>query len=215
MFRQLIRNRPHVLSEPEEQLLAGASALGHGSYNTFRTLTSAELEYAPQGAVITRSGAPASWPKAIFDTFKPSSDTFARDRWNWPSDGGDTTYELRIQMPGGTGYQSDPIYTLGDFRIEFWANYQIPLPDINWDGPTTTTMEFAVLTPGAPDDPLPTGSILVERNATGGRRIGIDTTFYWPPHPTGPVAGYTAPLEKWVGTTITGHVTCDTRLTTS
>ena len=30
------------------------------------------------------------------------------------------------------------------------------------------------------------------------------TEFYWPPEPTGIVAGYTAPLDGWIGTTITG-----------
>ena len=32
----------------------------------------------------------------------------------------------------------------------------------------------------------------------------VETTFYWPPHPTGPTAGYTAPLVRWVETTIWG-----------
>ena len=34
--------------------------------------------------------------------------------------------------------------------------------------------------------------------------VTIETSFYWPPHPTGPTAGYTAPLIRWVQTTITG-----------
>ena len=37
--------------------------------------------------------------------------------------------------------------------------------------------------------------------------VAIETSFYWPPHPTGPVAGYTAPLVRWVQTTITGLTT--------
>ena len=34
--------------------------------------------------------------------------------------------------------------------------------------------------------------------------VSIETQFYWPPFPTGPTAGYTSPLEKWVQTKITG-----------
>ena len=35
----------------------------------------------------------------------------------------------------------------------------------------------------------------------------VDVEFFWPPAPTGAVAGYTAPLEKWERTTITGLTT--------
>ena len=34
--------------------------------------------------------------------------------------------------------------------------------------------------------------------------VSITTSFYWPPHPTGPVAGYTAPLSRWDKTVIEG-----------
>jgi hypothetical protein len=34
--------------------------------------------------------------------------------------------------------------------------------------------------------------------------IGVQTSFYWPPEPTGPTAGYTAPMQGWVETRITG-----------
>jgi hypothetical protein len=111
-------------------------------------------------------------------------------------------------MPTGLGYQSDPIYTSGDFRIEFWANYEIPLPAIDYQGKLTGVgSELVILTPGAPDDPLPTGSIPVRRTFTNPNEIGIESSFYWPPNPSGPIAGYTAPLEKWIGTTITGLTT--------
>jgi hypothetical protein len=94
---------------------------------------------------------------------------------------------------------------LGDFEVWFLADYENPLPDLDWQGnPSSTKSDLVVLTKGSPEDELPTGSILVERPFTNARRVRIKTSFYWPPHPTGPIAGYTAPLEKWVGTTITG-----------
>jgi hypothetical protein len=34
--------------------------------------------------------------------------------------------------------------------------------------------------------------------------VTIRTQFYWPPPPSGPTAGYTAPLVRWVETTLTG-----------
>ncbi|HMO66416.1 MAG TPA: hypothetical protein PKE47_14530, partial [Verrucomicrobiota bacterium] len=34
--------------------------------------------------------------------------------------------------------------------------------------------------------------------------VTVGTAFYWPPPPKGIVAGYTAPLQAWVETVITG-----------
>jgi oligoendopeptidase F len=42
---ELIRQRKHVLSGPEESILAGASALGMVSYNTYKTYTNSDLEF--------------------------------------------------------------------------------------------------------------------------------------------------------------------------
>jgi len=170
-------------------------------------ITVAELEHAPQGAIVMRTGSPSAWPGATYDTLELHGNTYARDRWQWPSDGGATTYELRIEMPYGTGYLSDPVHTSGDFRIEFWANYETALPGIDWQGNTTVSAEFALLVPGSVDDPLPAGSILKVRNSSNGKGLEINTSFYWPANPTGPTAGYTAPLQQWVGTTISGLTT--------
>ena len=40
-----------------------------------------------------------------------------------------------------------------------------------------------------------------------GRAAQVEINFFWPPGPTGPSAGYTAPLQKWDVTTITGLTT--------
>ena len=39
--------------------------------------------------------------------------------------------------------------------------------------------------------------------------VGVElrTTFYWPEYPRGPTAGYTAPVQAWVETTIEGLTT--------
>lgn len=42
---QLLRDRGHVLSQPEETILAGATALGMSSYNTYRTFASSDMEF--------------------------------------------------------------------------------------------------------------------------------------------------------------------------
>ena len=50
----------------------------------------------------------------------------------------------------------------------------------------------------SPDD-LPQDRLVEGKD---GKKIEIE--FFWPPHPTGPTAGYTAPLKAWKQTTITG-----------
>lgn len=45
--------------------------------------------------------------------------------------------------------------------------------------------------------------ILAERIVEDGD-VRVEIAFYWPPPPAGPVAGYTAPLVRWVETRITG-----------
>jgi hypothetical protein len=66
--------------------------------------------------------------------------------------------------------------------------------------------DVVVLVPGHPDAPPQEGSILKVRERTKGG-VTLRTEFFWPPNPTGPTAGYTAPLEKWKQTTISGLTT--------
>ncbi|MFP6875625.1 MAG: PEP/pyruvate-binding domain-containing protein [Roseibacillus sp.] len=177
-------------------------------------LAETTIQHAPDGTILTRNGIPSTWPGAINDVVVEPWGTYGRDRWNWPSEGGETTYQFQLKMPYGQGYQSDPLYALGDFDVWFLADYENPLPDLDWRGELApTTVDVVRLIKGSPEDELPTGSILVERPFTNARRVRIKTSFYWPPHPTGPIAGYTAPLEKWVGTTITGLTTQTITLT--
>ena len=177
-------------------------------------LAETTIQYAPDGTIITRGGVPSTWTGAINDVVVEPWVTYARDRWSWPSEGGDTTYQFQLRMPFGQGYQSDPLYGLGDFEVWFQAEYEIPLPDLDWRGELApTTVDLVKLTKGSPEDELPTGSIVVERPFRNARGVRIKTSSYWPPHPTGPIAGYTAPLEKWVGTTISGLTTQAINLT--
>ena len=55
---------------------------------------------------------------------------------------------------------------------------------------------------GAADRAAPAAGVAPSRTDD----VGIATSFYWPPFPTGAVAGYTAPVDRWVETTITGVV---------
>lgn len=162
-------------------------------------ITSIEWESAPDGSVITRRGSPTTWPNPQHS----GSATEVKDGWTLPSQGGATDYELEIRLPQERVYGSSPVRTMEDFSIHLWANYENPLPGIQ--GPTTVTQDVVRLEPGSIDDPLTEGSLPQTRSAVAsGAGAQIDIDFYWPPNPTGPTAGYTAKLEKWDTTVISG-----------
>lgn len=168
-------------------------------------VAAAELRHISDGEVVDREGAPARWPDFRFEAFEEFGRSYAKDSWLLPSEGGLTRYSLLLEMPSRSRISQDPLYRPGDVSVDYRAHYRAGVLGLDFNGrPTTTRMDFVRLVPGSPDDPLPAGSILVERRFTNARRVGITSRFYWPPAPTGPTAGYTAPLEKWVGTTISG-----------
>ncbi|MCB9787955.1 MAG: hypothetical protein H6744_14820 [Deltaproteobacteria bacterium] len=58
--------------------------------------------------------------------------------------------------------------------------------------------------PEDPADELQTREFVGQGDLDG---VTVRTRFYWPPTPTGAVGGYTAPLRRWVETTIEGLTT--------
>jgi hypothetical protein len=127
---------------------------------------------------------------------------------NTTSDSWDTTNgrrTLRINLERFTYPEEGPVAILGDFRMEFSARYPTPQPkpEFLFGGGiiTTNVLEESVFL--GPTRPVSAESLLQERTMGGGGRE-IRTTFYWPPAPKGAVAGYTAPLQAWVETTLDG-----------
>src|SRR5690606_12858209 len=51
---------------------------------------------------------------------------------------------------------------------------------------------------------LANGVAALRTIAPGSTAVTIESEFYWPPFPTGAVAGYTAPIDRWVGTKLSG-----------
>jgi hypothetical protein len=103
----------------------------------------------------------------------------------------------------------NPMLTLEDFQwLALHVEYDEPVVTIDGTGPTTTTTESIRLCPC----PQPQqGDIFQQRVFPGPNDvwlgpgdINITTRFYWPPAPAGPIAGYTAPLVRWVETVIEG-----------
>ncbi len=170
-------------------------------------LTDIELEYVDGGRVQTMTGRPESLPS--FTHEGPFVDRLGyyeiTDSWRMPNLGNPRLYTLRTtRVPSVVSADECPVITLGDLEFECDVRYDTAvLVTVPADSPCATaetTEDHAILSvphgPG-PDDLLQTRTVIAGD-------VTIQTQFYWPPAPTGPTAGYTAPLIRWVETTLTG-----------
>jgi hypothetical protein len=94
-----------------------------------------------------------------------------------------------------------PLVTQRDFSLRLTAAYARGVPIMGFPTLTNTRNEFVTMTPiSAPN----VRSLLQNRVITNRAGVKIETSFYWPEPPSGPTAGYTAPLVEWVETRVTG-----------
>ncbi len=167
-------------------------------------LAAAEVESAIPGGLATEVGPPAIWPGHGFTVQIEGNAHYARDSWDWSTEAGATRMWLQALLPEQGAIAGDPLRSFGDLTVYFGADYPVDVlePGEPWNG-SVTRGDVVLLVEGHPDDPPQEGSELKVREGSAGG-INLRVEFYWPPAPNGPVAGYTAPLEKWEQTTITG-----------
>lgn len=164
--------------------------------------TDATMSYASFGAVKALSGSPAAFPGAAHAL---DADT-AKDLFTDGAGQASRTITIATSpIPALLPPSQGPIVALRDFGVALTADYAAPVPIISWDGtPGETLQDFALLKECPKGGAPPDGALLVQRTFTGPSGVTVKTSFYWPPPPTGIVAGYTAPLLQWVETTILG-----------
>jgi hypothetical protein len=124
------------------------------------------------------------------------------DEWTWGEGAARREMELRTWLPIESTGRRSPILFLSDGRLEWVVTYAEPQAALYFNGPTLTFSDRVTLAPLDPVGPLS----LLQNRSFGAGDITIETSFYWPPEPTGPTAGYTAPLQGWVETTIRGLI---------
>ena len=169
--------------------------------------TDIRLEYADAGQIHQMEGPFAALPS--FDHGPPVLDQFGYyqidDSWLMPHLANQRSYTLRTtRIPSVVSADQCPVITLADLDFECDVVYDKPVPrtahtDRLCERDETT--EDHVTLNLRPE--VDAGDILQTRKITYGDAT-IETRFYWPPHPTGPTAGYTAPAIRWVETTLTG-----------
>jgi hypothetical protein len=139
-----------------------------------------------------------AWPGFFH---RREQDTFI-DGWTWGDGATGRSMELRTWLPIASNQTPSPVLFLSDGRIEWVVTHATPQLALDFTGPTLTTTDRVTLMPIDPVGPLS----LRQTRSFGADGIAVETTFYWPAAPTGVVAGYTAPLQGWVETTITGLI---------
>jgi hypothetical protein len=182
----------------------------------------ASVEYMADGVVATISGPISAWPDASHEYLPPTTELPGRpdepvvspgvyqttgttiDSWRVDNVLNPRTYRLRTEnIPTLVSAAESAVLTLQDFHsLTLEVEYEQPVLQWNWEGPVMTTRDEVRLAPAfapSPDD------LLQKRRFEDANGVVIETTFYWPPHPKGPTAGYTAPLARWVETRIEGY----------
>ncbi len=182
----------------------------------------ATYRYHDRGSFSTISGSPASWPEAqhafaVQDSpdADPDEPVKTEASRSYVAAGFETTDSWRLGHLDnarrctltasfsiyGLVPEDCPVLFLSDLSYGLDVEYDEPVLDWDWTGEVTGTksdrVELSVPLSADPDDILQTRRV-------EGNGVTVETTFYWPPHPTGPTAGYTAPLVRWVETTIWG-----------
>lgn len=184
---------------------------GDGVGSSF--IQSLDLEWLPEGVPVTMIGPPSGFPGATFETIEQNVRTLVRETWQLPTAAGATDFELRMPVPSIQYDRMGAIFFPADFRqesqlrVEYSATYPEAQPEFDYDGVLTTRItDVSWLKVGEVDAPPRDGSKLVHRTVTE-RSVEIDIKFYWPPQLFEIIGGYTAPLEAWEETTITGLTT--------
>ncbi len=186
----------------------------------------ATFEYHDQGNLRTMQGSPASWPEADHELIAspdPGRDTGldpdapvtsddsrasvaggseVADSWTFDHLENARRYTLTTSLPTcGLVPGHCPVLLLSDLSYGLAVTYAEPV--LGWDytgevmSTTSDRADLAALL-------LPDSDDILQTRRIEDAGVTVETTFYWPPHPTGPTAGYTAPLARWVETTIAG-----------
>lgn len=174
------------------------SALSEGFF------TDLAMEYQQGGALSQVQGTPGNLADYTHDNIMYSGTPSSNEGFRT----GDSRFTLIQSLPRAKGRMQAPVVDYQTLYPYLKRDHDIPVEFREWDGSNATrTEEIARLVAHCPDEFVPdASSIRQERTMTSGA-LTVQTAFYWPQSPGGPIAGYTAPLMGWDETTITGLTT--------
>lgn len=175
-------------------------------------LVSLDATWVAGAALATASGTPATFPGFVHGQEGESGAT--QDGWVTGEGAAARTFMIETRLPEEATVAETPLVRWDDQESYLWVTYATPVPTIpQYSGaPTETTTDVVRLGACPGEGPLTPRHTLRERTATAGA-VSVTTRYWWPPAPGGIVAGYTAPLDRWEDTTITGLTTAPIALT--
>ncbi|MCZ6696603.1 MAG: hypothetical protein O7A63_08700 [Acidobacteria bacterium] len=170
--------------------------------------TDAAMQYAAECLLHSQTGALSSWPIASHSYDAGSG--VALDGWAFEALQNPRDYQLMTaNIPALVAPSQGPVLVLGDLGNRYFGGddgcltlsvgYGTPVFTVDYTGPLFTTSE-SVLMCRCPEEQA--GDIPQTRSFFDPSGIMMTTSFSWPPPPTGIVAGYTAPLVRFVQTEI-------------
>jgi hypothetical protein len=165
-------------------------------------ITDMQIQLNSKGERVAFNGPPSTFPESNHTTDTQSTSDF----WTMELENQSTRMELSIQnIPLEQTNGGVPITTLNDLRFSLSARYDNPVLSLDPGGELKWISEESIRLsiPESGDEPDPSDLLQIrEFNSESG--VSVQSEFYWPPAPTGPTAGYTAPLKRWKKTRIEG-----------
>jgi hypothetical protein len=150
------------------------------------------------------------WDSHRFRKSKRGNDTVLIEQWKETRNGETVTYKLSIVIPRWLPDPKSPVVYFDELTAYLEATYAKPRKNLSVDWQTgkpsvkTVKSDEIQLSSYDPNETINADDLPQSRLAKGKGGKKIEIEFYWPPHPTGPTAGYTAPLKAWKQTAITG-----------
>jgi hypothetical protein len=156
------------------------------------------LHYADGAEIKTIDGSPQTFPNWSHIIGKPEAGTISvADQWCL----GAKSVRLSTIVPTTVADSQSPIIPSDTLNLVWEGFYPTPLPMIEFGQQGSVTNESVRLVAcPQPND----ANILVTRSIPAEAGATVNISFYWPKPPSGPSAGYTAPLAAWKETRIEG-----------
>jgi len=151
------------------------------------------------------------WDGHRFSSATVNNTKYMNDHWEETLDGETINYKLSVGIPRWLPDRSSPIVFADEMEWRLEATYKKSRTDYQRQAfggeglkKKKVRSDQISLTLFDTTDAVGPDDLLQKRPVKGKGGKKIDIEFYWPPHPTGPTAGYTAPLKAWKETVITG-----------
>ncbi|MDA1277727.1 MAG: hypothetical protein O2960_27325 [Verrucomicrobia bacterium] len=166
-------------------------------------LRNLEVEYLDDHAIRTQASSVSMLPNYS----ETKTGKRIEVRWTMPIGGEDVSMRIEMDgLPEKVSTARDIVTTIRDLSLSVVAQYQTGRPEFfdRSDVGTTKEDRITLSVDTSMLEVSPRSSLQSREFKSQSGSVSVSPQFYWPPPPSGPSAGYTAPVEKWKETVIRG-----------